>query len=196
MLSVLFAESADCLAHLVRFYAPAADVILDVTYGDGTLTRRVGIPVIGVDQDETTAADFHCDARSLPFDAASFPVACFDPPYLYGAKAMHMGPIGQKTWSDTRSTWKRPEQLIELSEGIAKELHRVIASEGAVIVKIMDSRFKGKLIRNHDLVTAAFESNGWRLTDQLVYIRTVTGSYVNNKSAQSTHGYYLVFRKA
>lgn len=61
--------------------------------------------------------------------------------------------------------------------------------------KVMDSRFRRKLVRNHDVVTGAFEAAGWRLHDQLIYIRTVTGSFTNPVTAQCGHGYFLVFRK-
>jgi len=195
MLSVLFAESCDNLAHLVRFYAPHADRLLDVTYGNGTLSKRVGIPVVGVDKDPDTNPTIRGDARNLPLDDASFHAACYDPPYLYGAKAMHMGPIGTKTWSNVRSTWKSPADLIDLSQGVARELRRVLSAEGVVIVKIMDSRYKGRLERNHEHVIRCFEGAGFVMHDLIVYLRTVTGSFVNNKSAQSAHGYFLIFKQ-
>ena len=195
MLSILFAESGDNLTHLIRFYSPTATRLLDVTFGNGTLSKRSPILVVGIDKDSTTKATIIGDSTSLPLQDESFEAAVYDPPYLYGTKATHMGPIGQKTWSNERSTWKKPDELVTLSVGIALELMRVLVSGSSIFVKIMDSRYKGKLIRNHDLVTEAFESVGFTLIDQLVYIRTVTGSFVNNKSAQSAHGYFLVFRK-
>lgn len=196
MLSVLFAESGDNLAHLLRFYAPEADRLLDVTFGGGTLSRRVAVPVVGVDKDPASKASIIADsAVALPFSDGEFRAAVYDPPYLYGSKAMHMGPIGAKTWETQRSTWKTPEDLIRTSEGIARQLYRVIAEDGVAFTKIMDSRFKGRLIRNHDIVVDAFEKSGWRLHDVVVYVRTVTGSFVNNVSAQSTHGYFLIFKK-
>lgn len=195
MLSVVFAESADCLAHLLRFYAPAAPRLLDVTYGAGTLSRRVGIPVVGVDKDPTTKATHIADSTALPLDSGTFEAAVFDPPYLYGSHAMHMGPVGQKTWSPARSTWKTPTDLEEFAWGVASELRRVLVPGSPVFVKIMDSRFKGRLIRNHEIIQDAFEQQDFTLVDIIVYIRTVTSSFVNAKSAQSAHGYYLIFRR-
>jgi hypothetical protein len=195
MLSVLFAESGDNLSRLLEFYAPSATRVLDVTFGSGTLTKRARIPVVGVDQDLTTTPSVYGDSRRLPFVDEAFGVAVYDPPYLYGSPAMHMGPIGGKTWNNTRSTWKSPNQLVQTSADIARELTRVLTPDGIVICKIMDSRFRGSLVRNHDIVATAFEDNGFALRDQIVYIRTVTGSYVNNRSAQSTHGYFLVLER-
>lgn len=199
MLSVLFAESADNLAHLIRFYAAEADRLLDVTYGAGTLSKKSPIPVVGVDRDPESKAEFIADSMTdlgLIFEGQTFPAAVFDPPYLYGAKAMHMGPVGDKTWSDVRSTWKDPTELMETSRAIAGELAKVLTADGIVFVKIMDSRFKGKLVRNHDLVIAAFEVNkAFRLIDQIVYIRTNISSYPHGSSAQSAHGYFLVFKR-
>lgn len=195
MLSVLFAESADNLAHLVRFYAPQAKRLLDVTHGSGTLTKRCPIPVVSVDKDATTTAKVIADSTALPFLDSVFTVAVVDPPYLYGTPAAHMGLVGQKTWTNARSTWKAPHEFTACVDGIARELYRVLADEGVVFGKVMDSRFKGRIVRNHDLMAEAFEGHGFRLRDQIVYLRTVTGSFVNPKSAQSSHGYFLVFQK-
>lgn len=196
MLSVLFAESGDNLAHLLRFYAPHAEQLLDVTFGGGTLSKRVHVPVVGVDKDPGSKASIIADSAShLPFADSTFKAAVYDPPYLYGSKAMHMGPIGTKTWETQRSTWDTPDDLKQTSEGVAQQLYRVMAPDGVVFVKVMDSRFKGRLIRNHDIVVNAFEAGRWRLHDVVVYIRTVTGSFVNKVSAQSTHGYFLIFKK-
>lgn len=195
MLTVLFAESGDNFAHLVRFYAPNAPRLLDVTYGEGTLVKRSPIPVVGVDQDPESKAHVIADSTNLPFEDGSFEVAVFDPPYLYGSKNLHMGPVGKKTWSTVRATFDTPADLIVLALGVAEELYRVLVPGGVVIVKCMDSRFKGRLVRNHDIVTEAFEYNGFDLHDQNIYVRTSIGSFVNSKSAQAAHGYFLVFKR-
>lgn len=195
MLSVLFAESGDNLSRLLEFYAPTATRVLDVTFGAGTLTKRARIRVVGVDKDRTTTPSVHADSRALPFRYGSFSAAVYDPPYLYGTLAMHQGTIGKKTWSNARSTWKSPQELMQTSDGVARELARVLEPNGVAICKIMDSRYRGRLIRNHDIVAEAFERHGFTLRDQIVYIRTVTGSYVNRVSAQSTHGYFLMLSR-
>jgi SAM-dependent methyltransferase len=196
VLTVLLGESADNLAHLFRFYAGSADKLLDVTYGAGTLSKRVPVPVVGVDKDPESSAQIIADsAGPLPFEDGSFGAAVLDPPYLYGAKAMHMGPVGQKTWSNVRSTWKNPNELREMAARVGRELARLVAPDGVLFVKIMDSRYRGKLIRNHDIVTEALEGVGFTLIDQIVYLRTVTGSFVNPRTAQSAHGYFLIFRR-
>lgn len=196
MLSVLFAESADNFSRLLEFYAPTATTVLDVTFGAGTLTKRArGVRIVGIDKDPETTPTVRADARALPFADGSFPVAVYDPPYLYGSFAQHMGTIGAKTWSNARSTWKTPHDLSDTSVGVARELARVLSPDGLVICKVMDSRYRGSLIRNHDIVIDAFEGHGFALRDQVVYIRTVTGSYSNAKSAQSTHGYFLMLER-
>lgn len=195
MLSVLFAESADNLAHLVRFYAPKAMRLLDVTYGSGTLVKRCPIPVISVDRDLTATPTVYADSGALPFRDACFDVAVFDPPYLYGTATTHQGIVGQKTWSNVRSTWLRPQEFTSCCERISAELKRVLTPHAIVICKIMDCRYKGRIVRNHDIMAEAFEREGFTLRDQNVYIRTVTGSFVNPKSAQSSHGYFLILEK-
>ena len=196
MLSVLYMESADAVAHIVRFYCPNAPALLDVTHGTGTMVKKCPIPVVGVDKDPNSKASIIADSTALPLDDNSYQAAVFDPPYLYGSHAMHMGPIGKKTWTAERTTWKKPEELAGFSGGVARELRRVLTDDGVVIVKIMNSRNKGMLIRNDHLVVSAFEEHGFRLQDQLIYVRTVTGSFPNPKSAQMAHGFYLILRVA
>lgn len=198
MLTVLFAESADNLAHLVRFYAPTAQTLLDVTFGAGTLTKKSPVPVIGVDKDPTSSAKYTADATTdltTLFPEPCFDVAVFDPPYLYGSKAMHMGPVGDKTWSGERTTWKDPLELRETARGVAQQLHQVLLPSGLVIVKIADARFKKRLVRNAQVVADAFETYGFYLHDQIIYVRTMINSYGNAVSANGAHGYFLIFKK-
>ena len=195
MLSVLYMESADALAHIIRFYCPDAPVLLDVTHGTGTMTKKCPIPVVGVDIDPNSKAEIIADSTSLPLPDSSFDAAVFDPPYLYGSHAMHMGPIGKKTWAAERTTWKKPQDLISFSAGIGAELSRVLRPGGKAIVKIMNSRLKGDLIRNDQIITDAFGAYNLKLQDQVVYVRTVTGSFPNPKSAQMAHGFWLIFKR-
>jgi hypothetical protein len=195
MLSVLYMESADALAHLVRFYCPKAPRLLDVTHGTGTMTKKCPVPVLGVDLDPTSKAKVLANSTALPFAPGSFEAALFDPPYLYGSQAMHMGPIGKKTWQSQRTTWKRPEELEQFAAGVAAQLADVLTPHPIVLVKIMNSRYKTTLVRNDDLVTRCFTDEGFRLHDQLIYVRTVTGSFPNPSSSQMAHGFYLVFKR-
>jgi SAM-dependent methyltransferase len=196
MLNVVYAESADNLLHLLRFYAPDCSLVLDVTSGGGTLSRRLDGRVVRCDIDATAQADVRADAGALPFAGALFDALVFDPPYLYGSDAMHQGPVGLKTWATQRSTWREPAQLIDLSRRVAAEAFRVLRPYGVAVVKVMDSRLNGRIVRNHDLAREAFEDAGFLLGDDVIYIRTVTGSFTNPKSAQNAHGHFLVMRRA
>ena len=195
-MSVLYLESADALAHLIRFYCPNAPALLDVTYGTGTMARKSPIPVLGVDIDPSSRAQIVADSTNLPLKAGSYQAAVFDPPYLYGSASSHRGPVGAKTWDEKRTTWKKPMDLVLFSEKIAKELGRVLIPGATIFVKIMNSRFKGSLIRNDNVITAAFDLHDqFTLHDQLVYVRTVTGSFTNSRSSQMAHGFWLIFRR-
>lgn len=196
MLSVLYLESADALPHLVRFYCPKAPRLLDVTYGTGTMCKKLHIPVVGVDVDPASKAHVIADSTNLPFPDGSFEAAIFDPAYLYGSRAMHMGPVGMKTWDTQRTTWKKPEDLENFAMGVAGELKRIITMGGTVFSKIMDSRLHGRMVRNRDILIRAFEDNGFHLFDEVVYLRTVTGSFTNPRTAQKAHGFYQIYHRS
>lgn len=198
MFTVLYGSSDAHLRDLVRFYQPDAQAAIDVTYGAGTLSRLCPCPVVGIDQDPTTSPTYFADARTdltELFPEPCFDVGIYDPPYLYGSKAMHMGPVGAKTWNSTRTTWKDPLELRETSVAVGLQLVQVLHPHGIVIVKIADARHKKTLVRNDQVVIDAFEHVGWRLHDRLVYIRTMVNSYKNDLSATAAHGYFLVFKR-
>jgi hypothetical protein len=72
-------------------------------------------------------------------------------------------------------------------------LPKVLRPEGFVIVKIMNTRLNGRLIRNNQIICENFSN--FELKDEYVYIRTDVGFYRNPTTPQTAHGYYLVFRK-
>lgn len=196
MLTVLFGQSADNLKQIADFYKLSGRV-LDVTHGAGTLVKQLApnVKLIASDIDPTSKARIIADAKALPFAGGVFSAAIMDPPYLIGSKQMSMGPVGAKTWSEQRSTWRTPSDLQNFLAGSATELRRVVQDNGIVVVKIMNCRYKGRLVRNDDAVIRAFEANGFALMDTIVYIRTFISSFAHAKSATSAHGYYLIFRK-
>ena len=195
MLSVFFAEQDSAMRQIFDFYTPECTSVLDVSFGGGKLSRRLP-NVVGVDQDSNTKADIIANSTVLPLKDATFQVGIFDPPYLYGRRRVELKRKKETSWdSDVRTKQQTPEEFVQRVIGTARELFRVLCSEGIAYVKVCDSRFNGHLIPNHILCINAFIDAGFILHDIVVYIRTFTGMFSSAKSAQNAHGYFIIFRK-
>jgi len=57
----------------------------------------------------------------------------------------------------------------------------------------MDTRIKGELILNHKIIID--ELTNFKIKDVLIYVRLGVGVFKNNKSAQTAHGFFLIFKK-
>lgn len=192
MLSVLFGEQPDLMKHIADFYFPTDARVLDVSHGIGSLVQRLE-NVTGVDIDPRSPAQFEADSTDLPFDDCSFDVGIFDPPYLYGRSTQRLQ--DRPKWTDERSRQEHPLEFVKLATGTALELERVLVPGGIVVVKVADSRYKGRLVLNHSIIIDAFQEAGLPLRDLLVYVRGGTGLFKNAKSAQGSHGYFVISQK-
>lgn len=150
------------MKQVADFYFSADGGVLDVSYGAGRLTARLE-NVTGVDIDPHAGADFVSDSADLPFEAGSYQSAVFDPPYLYGRRAhntLHGRP--NSAWSNAeKSENKDPGEFAERAFDTAEELYRVLVPGGRAVAKVMDARYKGRLVANHCIAIEAFESAGF-----------------------------------
>jgi SAM-dependent methyltransferase len=196
MWTTLTGPQEDTMKQVADFYLPAHGRVLDVSYGAGRLTSRLE-NVTGVDIDRRAGADVVADSADLPFDAGSYQSAVFDPPYLYGRRAhntLHGRP--NNAWSNAeKSKNKDAGEFAQRAFDTAEELYRVLVPGGRVVAKVMAARYKGRLVANHCITIEAFESAGFDTFDILVYLKGGPGLFKQERSAQPTHGYYLVFEK-
>jgi len=191
MLSVLLMEADDALPHLVRFYSKPRASILDITYGKGTLVRKWDGPVTGIDLKPQPVVGHRViegDFSSTEIDG-SFDVGLYDPPYLYGRTSEVLYQRSDPDWKSQHTNAFTPADFFELSRVAAVKLWRHCP---VALIKVMNSRIKGELVDNREMVREAFTSVNWKLRDELIYVRLGVGVFRNNRTAQVAHGYWLV----
>lgn len=78
------ANTARCVEDIFTLHFPAAQTVLDCTYGAGRFWKwEHNLKVTGVDIDPPVPVTLQADYRTLPFKAGSFDVMCFDPPFIF-----------------------------------------------------------------------------------------------------------------
>lgn len=176
---------------------------IDFTYGKGglwktdypykfKLTKTDGVPF----NEEVIKKDIATDDYS---DLGLHDFGLFDPPYLYGHQVFNyqnptsMQKQGKNSWgNDPRfSENKNPEQFIDRVKALNRASSQCLMQGAFLFVKVMDVRFKGRLIMNHDLI----EDN---LTDFECYALNVYlsgGAHTWKHHSETSHGYWMVFKK-
>jgi len=199
VLSVLFGEQFDNFRHILEFYLEDEAKILDVTYGSGGLWQSVNhtsVPNYNLtknDIDLERETDYHLSFDDLekieekPFDAI-----IYDPPYKYDSKSFALQNRPNYDWKSNMTLWTLKSQ-IGCAETLNEVIPKILKKDGLVIVKIMDVRFKGKLIQNHQIIIDAFSN--LELISEIIYVRLGVGIFKNKVSPQTAHGYYLIFQK-
>jgi len=198
MLSVLFGEQFDNFRHILEFYLEDDAKILDVTYGSGKLWQSVNSTsppsynLIKNDIDLEQEVDYHLQFDELEqISEKQLDAIIYDPPYKYDSKSFTLLKRPDYDWKTNKTLW-----TLESQKGSARTLNdvmpKLLKDNGLVIVKIMDVRYKGKLIQNHQIIIDAFSN--FELLSEIIYVRLGVRVFKNRVSPQTAHGYYLVFR--
>jgi len=197
MLSVLFGEQDTVFKNILEFYAPAPAKILDLTWGAGKLWSSINEKVLGYDiikldiNKQETRPNIYCDIRNLPL-AGTFKGIVYDPPYRYSTKSFSFLSRPDYDWKSSKSLWTLQAQ-INTAKSLNEQLPFLMDKDSKLIIKIMDTRIKGRMILNHKMLIDLFTN--FELVDLLIYVRLGVGVFRNPRTAQVAHGYFLIFKK-
>ena len=157
------------IADVASLYLHPDDTVLDATYGRGGFWTEYRPPnLITNDLNGLLMAEYTHDFRNLGFDANTFDVVAFDPPYkLSGTPAL--GDFDNRYGIDEPAT--RTDRLALISDGFI-ECMRI--SKRLVLAKCQDQVNGGRIHwQTHMLHQAAYNSySDWRLLDRFDMIGT------------------------
>jgi len=194
MLTVILDEAPDAFYKIMRFYVPKGSRVLDITYGHGKLWASCPkdyYELVTNDVDPNSKAEYHLPFINLEAIPGSFHCVVYDPPYKYDTPSYKLYESIDEDWTTVKTKWTIEDQ-INSARVLNSVLPRMMYPNGLLIVKIMDTRYKGKLILNHKILIDEFSN--FEVKDLLVYIRLLVGLFRNTRVAQTAHGYYIVFK--
>lgn len=140
-------------------------------------------------------------------------VGAFDPPYLLGRtsfeyssklnKHNHTQIIptqyqGKRSWSNTKLgkyvSNQSLSQFNERVEYLKVKACQVIKPGGLLFVKVMDPRYKKKLIAHHINITNILRDR-FELMDHQIYIRQGATTWKSKTNLQNLHGHILIYKR-
>lgn len=139
-------------------------------------------------------ANYHlCCSRLTEVLSENFDVIVYDPPYV-NLKKRNDTIMAETTYGYEEGG--TIEQLIDLTERSAREFRKMINRNGIVLVKICDFHIGGRLRGSFNTIKA-FEENGWRLFDKVIYrfYKSIPNINFYSRKVPIVHTYFLIFKE-
>jgi hypothetical protein len=202
-------EQSEILKQLLELYFPSCRKVrvIDLTYGKGALWARIR-------DDKKLRSKYRvtkCDAtptapgvkkRNLLTDDYSslglHHVAVFDPPYLIKRSAFDYQETSHNSWSADHNPGKytknqNVDTFNERVKCLAEKAPTFLQRDGLLLVKVMDPRWKSKLITHHITISKILHDS-FELVDLGVYVRMGASTWTIQGHLHNLHGYWMAFR--
>lgn len=204
--SAYIGSNEDVFPRILALHVPSGSEVADVTYGKGTFWNRVDSSRYRL---HPTDLQTGVDCRSLPYGDGSLDCVVLDPPYmegLYRCSEAHLAGSGtHKAFREHYSNGERTtggakyhEAVLDLYFKAGREAHRVLGSNGVLIVKCQDEVSANRQRLTHVEIINEYESVGFYTKDLFVVVRQNRPGVSRLKKqahARKNHSYFLVFVK-
>jgi len=200
------ATNADVFPEIVSLHVPKGSTIADVTYGKGVFWRKVP-----QEHYKLLPSDIEMgvDCRALPYDDGSIDCVVLDPPYMEGLyrrakkQLAGAGTYGafREYYSNGQHTTEGPKYhaaVLDFYFKAGKEAHRVLRTNGILIVKCQDEVSANTQHLTHVEIINEYESLGFHTKDLFIVVRPNKPGVSRLKKqvhARKNHSYFLVFVK-
>ena len=198
--------NADVFPQILQLHVPHGAIVADVTWGKGVFWQRVDEGLYDL---RPTDISMGVDCRDLPYHDGEIDCVVLDPPYMEGFYRNHGS---QKAGGGSHSTFRehysngdeRPGRskwhaaVTELYREAGLEAHRVLKSNGVLIVKCQDEVSANKQWLTHVEIINDYEAMGFYTKDLFVVVCSNKPSITRLKKqvhARKNHSYFLVFVK-
>lgn len=207
VLSAHVAGNAEVFPQILALHVPEGSTVADITWGKGVFWQQVP-----QNKYRLCATDLKTgvDCRRLPYADGSIDCVILDPPYMEGLfrrATEHMAGGGshaafRENYSNGAPTNgdgpKWHGAVLDLYFRAGREAHRVLRSEGILVVKCQDEVSANRQWLTHVELINEYEQYGFYAKDLFVVVRTnrpVIARLKKQEHARKNHSYFLVFIK-
>lgn len=191
----------DCelLGEMFAFYAPEAQVIVDVTCNARRMWAGSKLKVLCCDIDPAVKPDVVCSFASLPLEPGTVDVLVYDPPHLPLAAASPRSVRQYKQdYGLARSV--KGNNVTALHAPFLEEAKRVLVQDGLIFAKIKDYVHNHRYQWNLEEFNAAVRATGLTPCDLIVKRDPAggnlkSGRWQKSHHVRNVHCYWVVVRK-
>lgn len=206
VLSAHIGDNSELFAKILELHVPRGSTVADITYGKGIFWKKVSPADYRLLPSDISTG---VDCRKLPYNNGSVDCVILDPPYmegLYRKDKDHLAGSGshaafRETYSNGDETTTGPKwhgAVLDMYYKAGAEAHRVLKSNGVLIVKCQDEVSANTQRLTHVEIINRYEELGFYAKDLFVVIRQNSPCITRLKKqvhARKNHSYFLVFIK-
>jgi len=185
------------VAKAASLYFHPGDRIADVTYCKGRFWRQIDLSLYDFHpSDLLTMPEYPYDCRHLPYACEDFDVHVFDPPYMHHPPKSRQHKADYKN-AETTLGYSH-EDIIQLYRDGMAEGHRILKSEGLMLVKCKDEIQSGRQRMSHvEIHNIAINELGMAVQDLFVLTQKNPISFLGRSPqyARKNHSYLWIFKK-
>ena len=192
----VWSDQLGLLAAIEALHVPGGFEV-DLTYGNGAFWKGRSRPPIRLDLEPLTGVAVQADSAAVPLRTGSVGSVVFDPPFLTYVRAGRSG-NGSMLMARRFGGYWRYDELARHYVATLIEIHRVLRSNGVVVVKCQD------IVHNHRLHPTGANVLHWaarvglRLVDTFLLVadhRLPRPNRGLQRHARIHHSYFHVFRR-
>ena len=173
---------------------------LDCTYSRGLFWKDLKGPKIKTDLVPITDDTMQADSEDLPFEDGQMNSVMYDPPFVISGKLYKSNKEGSSVIAKRFEGYTTYEKLTTNYYNTLKELYRVTAPGGFVVMKCQDTVSSGKNHFTHAMIMSMAMKIGFYPRDLFVLlakmrINSFGGKWNTQHHARKYHSYFWILEK-
>ena len=173
---------------------------LDCTYSKGNFWKDLPTPLNKSDIYPINDTVVEASSENLPFADGSMKSIMYDPPFVIAGKSYKENKEGSSIIAKRFEGYTNYKELQENYFNSLKELYRVCAKDGVVVMKCQDTVSGGKQHFSHVMIMNMAYQIGFYPRDMFILVNNVRinsfgTKWTKQEHARKYHSYFWVFEK-
>lgn len=187
-------DQEEIITNIIKLYCPEG-IECDVTYSKGVFYKNIQEPKYKFDLYPQVEGVVEADCRKLPLNDRSVKVIMFDPPFVAASPKGEAEGIITKRFGYYKNI---QNEMWSFYWDAMRELNRVLAEDGVLIVKCQDVIDSSKQYMSHCEIMNYAVKLGLYPKDLFILIaknRIIGKFHKKQQHSRKYHSYFWVFKK-
>jgi len=173
---------------------------LDCTYSKGSFWKDLPGPIHKTDLHPSSDLVTQANSESLPFDDGSMNSIMYDPPFVIAGSTYKQNKEGSSIMAKRFEGYTTYNDLMKNYYNTLKELYRISAKNGLVVMKCQDTVSGGKNHFTHCMVMNMAMDVGFYPRDLIILnsnvrLNSFGTKWTKQEHARKYHSYFIILQK-